>query len=79
MKKSSSFLKKIRKSVAPVIEIEEFEGADPLDNEYYQAMVNLRDQNLADTINAFTLNRLIFQGKLLRYGQKKWSRMSDLN
>lgn len=42
----------IRKSISPVIEIEQFEGSDPLDNEYYQAMVNLRDQNLADTINA---------------------------
>ena len=37
MKKSSSFLKKnqekIRFSVAPVIEIEEFEGSDPLDKD----------------------------------------------
>ncbi len=44
--------KNIRKSIAPVIEIEQFENSDPLDNEYYQAMVNLRDQNLADTLNA---------------------------
>ena len=43
---------KMRFSIAPVIEIEKFEGSDPLDNEYYQAMVALRDQNLADTLNA---------------------------
>ena len=42
----------VRFSVAPVIEIEQFESSDSLDNEYYQAMVALRDQNLADTLNA---------------------------
>jgi hypothetical protein len=50
--KSSGNQEKIRKSISPVIEIKQFESSDPLDNEYYQAMVNLRDQNLADTLNA---------------------------
>ena len=50
--KSSENQENLRFSIAPVIEIEQFEGSDPLDNEYYQAMVNLRDQNLADTLNA---------------------------